>query len=425
MKLLTVVLFSAFCVHANAGLNNNAQTASCDPEKLNGQWQGTFSQKTGDVEFSIDLNANGNQIIGHSVEKDSRPNQDGRLEADWIGSVSGDTISLTKNYQLKGTSPITYTANCNGNYQSIKGNWKVNFFSKGEFSITKVQEVTPQTQNLNKPDLTNSVAASPEMPAGQLAMIDVHPTLNKAITVDSFGTYQSFFMVNKEKLVMGKIGNIHYIWIPNPGYVIQLDHFPSAKEDDVSLRGVQYADNKMIFKLWKSKTGCYDGIIFYVIDFNLSIKKSPEIEECRVKVHDEEGDDYYALSYEHINDVDVYVYEHDIITKKTYPSYQYITERARRNRAASLSNQGGTHFNTQVGSPPVDAPKISNATRYVPKSPSDYQPENNSLEITNNMSFENTSKSSEIKKKNTSLPPMPKKLKDFKKPTSQTHSISF
>lgn len=423
MKLLTVVLFSAFCVNANAGLNNNAQTASCDPEKLNGQWQGTFTQKTSDVEFSIDLNANGNQMIGHSVEKDSRPNQAGTLEADWIGSVSGDTISLTKNYQLKGASPITYTANCNGDYQSIKGNWKVNFFSKGEFSITKVQEVAPQTQNLNKPELTNSVATAPEMPAGQLAMIDVNPTLNKAITVDSFDTYQNFFMVNKQKVILGKKGDDRFIWIPNPGYLIPIDKIPMSPAPWIFYRGVFTVDNKTFIMLYKTKQGC--GLVpeFYVIDINLNIKKSPEFGECSPHPYDANDKDYFVLEYKHINDVDVYVYEHEVITKKTYPSYQYVSEMVRRNRAGAGSQQNRN--NLSVDNQLLETPAVSNSSRYSPKLPTDYQSENTPVENANTAPIENSAISAEVKKKNTSLPPMPKKLKDFKKPTSQTHSLSF
>lgn len=181
MKFSIVVLFSAFCINATAGLNTNTQTGGCDSEQLNGRWQGKFTQKTGDVEFSIDLHTDGNQITGHSIEKDSRPDQLGNLEAEWVGNVTKDTISLTKHYQLKGASPITYTANCNDNYQSIQGVWKVNLFAKGEFAITKVQNTAQQTQNLNKPEQTNTATIAPEMPVSQISMIDAHPTLNKAI----------------------------------------------------------------------------------------------------------------------------------------------------------------------------------------------------------------------------------------------------
>jgi hypothetical protein len=116
----------------------NTIEQGCKLENLLGRWEGSFHQdtRTGNFYVILDSLRNG-VIVGHSEEEDIRLFRSGNVRAEWTGSVIDGVLTLVKRYPVQGAASIEYRGECSSDNGQISGNWVINAWTKGKFSMFK------------------------------------------------------------------------------------------------------------------------------------------------------------------------------------------------------------------------------------------------------------------------------------------------
>ena len=116
----------------------NTREQGCKLENLLGRWEGSFDQdvRTGNFYVVLDSLRNG-VIVGHSEEGDIRMFRTGNVRAEWTGSVIDGVLTLIKRYPVQGAASIEYRGECANDNSQISGNWVINAWTKGKFSMSK------------------------------------------------------------------------------------------------------------------------------------------------------------------------------------------------------------------------------------------------------------------------------------------------
>lgn len=411
--------FAFFFIFASASqATESVSTAACDLTQLTGSWDGKYFQGSTVVGFSLDLTSDGQEITGSSIERESNNTNAQLLTASWSGSINGSTLTLLKKYTGHSSS-ITYTANCNGNYETISGNWKISFLNKGDFILTKRAIEKPNTDQPNA-----SLASTPSTIAlSDLSFKDATPIVDKTLTTESFNYYERFPMVNPHLVLFTRINKSYFLWIPDQGHLIPISPLDSSTESKIMHNSFRVVDGKQIFIVQKTGRDCKVVTQFYEMDGNGKMRVSPEMGDCKNWPLISNNNSFVALELKHITDVDVYAYANGNITKNNYPIYKYIPELERRVQAGAAKNTTGQNNSSVSNTLPNAVPTLTGA-RYSPKPPTDLPIAVQTLEL---QAEDTDSESTPTRKpkKHIALPPAPKKFKDFKKPTSETHSISF
>lgn len=158
------ILLLAFCflaLSSTSQAKDSSSTFVCDSTQLTGAWNGKYQQGSREFGFSLDLTSDGQKITGTSIEPDPNNPSTHSLTASWTGAVNGSTLTLLKKYADNGSS-ITYTAICNGNYESISGSWKISFLNKGDFTLNKrrVEKTDSDQSNVSLPSTPPAIGLS-------------------------------------------------------------------------------------------------------------------------------------------------------------------------------------------------------------------------------------------------------------------------
>ena len=116
----------------------NTTGKGCKLESLLGRWDGSFDQdaRTGNFYVILDALRNG-VIVGHSEENDIRIFRTGNVRAEWTGSVIDGVLTLIKRYPVQGAASIEYRGECTNDNSQISGNWVINAWTTGKFSMSK------------------------------------------------------------------------------------------------------------------------------------------------------------------------------------------------------------------------------------------------------------------------------------------------